>query len=197
MKKLFALLVISGSVFATPQEELSNRLALSEGFSAEFEQIVTSPDGDIIMEGEGTVEIARPSLFRWSTEFPDENLLVSDGENLWYYSPFIEQVSIYNQDQATSQTPFILLTRNRASDWDNYLVAQNNNTFTLTPTAIDSNQGQFEIKIDQQGLVQGFNVLEQDGQKGQFVFSNIKQGKPSKDRFVFHIPNGVEVDDQR
>ena len=67
------------------------------------------------MEGEGTVEIARPSLFRWSTTFPDENLLVSDGKTLWYYSPFIEQVSIYWQEQATEQTPFVLLTRNQGN----------------------------------------------------------------------------------
>ncbi|MCV5927410.1 outer membrane lipoprotein chaperone LolA, partial [Escherichia coli] len=85
------------------------------------------------MEGEGTVEIARPSLFRWSTTFPDENLLISDGKTLWYYSPFIEQVSIYWQEQATEQTPFVLLTRNRASDWDNYKISQKGNEFTLIP----------------------------------------------------------------
>lgn len=105
MKKVFALLFMSFSVFASPKEELSSRLALNAGFSADFKQVVTSPDGDVVMEGEGTVEIARPSLFRWETTFPDENLLVSDGQSLWYYSPFIEQVSIYWQEQATSQTP--------------------------------------------------------------------------------------------
>ncbi|MCV6004971.1 outer membrane lipoprotein chaperone LolA, partial [Escherichia coli] len=84
--------------------------AMNDGVSADFSKKVISAEGETVMEGEGTVEIARPSLFRWSTTFPDENLLISDGKTLWYYSPFIEQVSIYWQEQATEQTPFVLLT---------------------------------------------------------------------------------------
>ncbi|EJN6828574.1 outer membrane lipoprotein chaperone LolA [Vibrio cidicii] len=197
MKKWFTLMFLSASVMASPQEELSNRLAINDGFSAQFSQTVLSPEGETIMEGEGTVEIARPSLFRWNTTFPDENLLVSDGKTLWYYSPFIEQVSIYWQEQATEQTPFVLLTRNRASDWQNYRVEQQGNVFTLSPKAVDSTQGKFQIDIDAKGIVNGFNVIEQDGQKGLFKFSQVKLGKPNADRFTFAIPEGVEVDDQR
>ncbi len=198
----FSVFVLSLSLFSTAhaasaKDELNKRLAMNEGFSADFSQQVLSPEGETIMEGEGSVEIARPSLFRWSTTFPDENLLVSDGKSLWYYSPFIEQVSIYDQAQATEQTPFVLLTRNRASDWDNYTISQKGDQFTLVPTAIDSTQGQFQINIDTKGVVNGFNVIEQDGQKGLFEFSNVKLGKPKADRFTFTIPDGVEVDDQR
>lgn len=197
MKKWLALIFCSFTVMAAPKDELSNRLARNDGFMADFSQTVVSPDGDVVMEGKGTVEIARPSLFRWETQQPDENLLVSDGKNLWYYSPFVEQVTIYRQDQATQQTPFVLLTRNRASDWDNYKVEQKGDTFTLTPTAADSNQGEFQINIDSKGVVKGFNVIEQDGQKGMFTFSHVKLTKPDAHRFTFKIPDGVEVDDQR
>lgn len=197
MKKLAALLFMSCSVFAAPKDELNQRLQQTEGFSAEFTQQVTSPDGDVVMEGEGNVEISRPSLFRWTTTMPDENVLVSDGKTLWYYSPFIEQVSIYWQEQATEQTPFVLLTRSRASDWDNYKVSQQGDVFTLIPTAEDSNQGQFKLEIDKKGAVKGFSVIEQDGQKSAFVFNNLDLSKPKADRFTFTIPQGVEVDDQR
>jgi outer membrane lipoprotein carrier protein len=197
MKKFAALLLMSCSVIAAPKDELSQRLQLTEGFSADFTQQVVSPEGDTIMEGEGNVEIARPSLFRWTTTFPDENILVSDGKSLWYYSPFIEQVSIYWQEQATEQTPFVLLTRNRASDWDNYNVAQKGDTFVLTPTAVDSNQGEFKLVIDNHGAVQGFSVIEQDGQTSQFTFNNIDLNKPAAEHFTFDIPQGVEIDDQR
>ncbi len=197
MKKWFALLFFSVSVMASPQQELSTRLSQNDGFSAKFVQSVYSPEGDLVMEGQGNVEIARPSKFRWVTTMPDENVLISDGESLWYYSPFIEQVSIYWQEQATEQTPFVLLTRNRSSDWDNYQVEQQGNMFTLTPTAVDSTQGQFQIKIDGKGQVLGFTVIEQDGQKGEFLFSDIELGKPSASRFSFVVPDGVDVDDQR
>ncbi|MDG3087659.1 outer membrane lipoprotein chaperone LolA [Vibrio hannami] len=198
MKKLlFVLLAVSFTAFATPQEELSERLTKTDGFSANFSQKVISPENELIMEGEGTVEIARPSLFRWTTVMPDENVLVSDGKTLWYYSPFIEQVTIYWQEQATAQTPFVLLTRNRASDWDNYNVTQEGDKFTLTPTATDSTQGQFVVEIDDGGVVKGFTVIEQDGQQGQFVFDEFSSKVPAADRFTFIVPQGVEVDDQR
>ncbi|EKO3524498.1 outer membrane lipoprotein chaperone LolA, partial [Vibrio fluvialis] len=69
--------------------------------------------------------------------------------------------------------------------------------FTLTPTAVDSNQGQFQITIDSKGVVKGFNVIEQDGQKSLFTFNDVKQQKPQASRFKFDVPDGVEVDDQR
>ncbi|HAU8292351.1 TPA: outer membrane lipoprotein chaperone LolA [Vibrio vulnificus] len=199
MKKWLVVFFLSASALANPQQELNQRLGMNDGFSANFNQTVTSPEGEVVMEGEGSVDIARPSLFRWSTSLPDENLLVSDGKTLWYYSPFIEQVSIYWQEQAVQQTPFVLLTRNQSSDWENYQITQDGNVFTLVPKAADSTQGQFQIDIDAKGIVHGFNVIEQDGQKGIFKFTDIKLGKPTAAaaRFTFNIPEGVEVDDQR
>ncbi|CAM4463047.1 outer membrane lipoprotein chaperone LolA [Vibrio astriarenae] len=197
MKKLLALLLVSSTALAGAQQELSERLSMSAGFSADFTQVVTSPEGDVVMEGEGTVEIARPSLFRWTTTLPDENVLVSDGQSIWYYSPFIEQVSIFWQEQAAAQTPFILLTRDQESDWDNYQVSQAQDVFTLVPTSQEVNQGTFQIIINDAGEVSGFKVIEQDGQKGDYRFTNLSSQAPKRDRFTFVVPDGVEVDDQR
>ncbi|WED27730.1 outer membrane lipoprotein chaperone LolA [Vibrio sp. DW001] len=200
MNKILTLLFLfsfTATAAVSPKDELSERLSKTDGFSASFTQTVISPDNEVVMEGEGKVEIARPSLFRWTTVMPDENVLVSDGKTLWYYSPFVEQVSIYWQEQATSQTPFVLLTRNRSSDWENYLVSQQGDRFTLIPTAIDSNQGQFQVDVDSTGIIKGFTVIEQDGQEGQFVFNSYSDEVPNKERFTFAIPDGVEVDDQR
>jgi outer membrane lipoprotein carrier protein len=46
-------------------------------------------------------------------------------------------------------------------------------------------------------VVEGFNIVEQDGQRSQFVFSDFSTEVPDKERFTFVIPDGVEVDDQR
>ncbi|OEF26904.1 outer membrane lipoprotein chaperone LolA [Vibrio rumoiensis] len=198
MKKcLLVLLFASASVFAGPKEELNTRLNHNEGFSADFTQKVTSPEGEVLLDGKGSAQISRPSLFRWKTSAPDETLLVSDGKSVWYYSPFVEQVTILNQEQATAQTPFVLLTRNRASDWANYNVTQSDDTFTLKPTATDTTIGTFQIKINDKGVVQAFNVIEQDGQQSRFAFTNFKMQKPDASLFTFKVPKGVEVDDQR
>ncbi|WP_086983013.1 outer membrane lipoprotein chaperone LolA [Vibrio aphrogenes] len=198
MKKwLLVLLFASASVLAAPKDELNTRLSKNDGFSAKFTQKVTSPEGEVLLDGQGTADISRPSLFRWKTTSPDETLLVSDGKNVWYYSPFVEQVTILSQEQATAQTPFVLLTRNRASDWQHYTVTQSKDTFTLKPVSADSAVGTFQIKINAQGVVQAFNVIEQDGQTSQFVFSDFTMKKPAASLFTFTVPKGVEVDDQR
>lgn len=199
MKKALLLLLCSFSIFAAvpAKQELSARLAKNDGFSASFEQKVVSPEGDVINEATGTVNISRPSLFRWETKGDDENLIVSDGKTVWYYSPFVEQVTIYDQNKATAHTPFILLTRNKESDWAHYQVTRNGDAFTLTPTDIQSAQGLFHIVIDAKGVVKGFNSIESDGQQNLFAFTDFKIGKPDASLFTFNIPEGVEVDDQR
>ncbi|MGL6026285.1 MAG: outer membrane lipoprotein chaperone LolA [Vibrio sp.] len=197
MNKWLALLFCSFSALAAPKENLSERLAISDGFSATFNQQVLSPEGKVIMTGHGTLDIARPSLFRWQTLAPDENLLVSDGTTLWHFDPFVEQVTLYRAERALEQTPFVLLTRNKASDWDAYHVEEQGDVFTLTPTALDSNQGRFQITISAKGIVQGFKVIEQDGQQSAFTFSQVKLQKPVASLFQYQVPKGVEVDDQR
>ena len=199
---LFSVLMLSLSwtsmtYAASAKNILSHRLAMTKGFSADFSQKVVSPEGETIMQGKGHVDIARPSLFRWTTQSPDESVLVSDGKTLWYYTPFVEQVTIYDQQQATQRTPFVLLTRNRKSDWEHYKVTRKGNEFTLTPASQQAVQSQFKIQIDAKGVVQTFTVIEQDGQQGVFSFQHVKLGKPSLKQFKFTIPDGVEVDDQR
>lgn len=186
----------SANTFADAQKQLSERFAKLNSFSAQFEQTVTSPDDEIISKGRGEFAVTRPNLFYWKSETPDENILVSDGKTLWYYSPFIEQVTAMWLENATSQTPFILLTRNKNEDWDRYHVNQKGDVFTLTPKQ-KTDQGQFIVGLLPNGKLTEFSVIEQDGQKNRFVFSHVKQSKPSADLFKFTVPKGVELDDQR
>lgn len=39
-----------------------------------------STEGEVLLDGKGSADISRPSLFRWKTSAPDETLLVSDGK---------------------------------------------------------------------------------------------------------------------
>ncbi|EAS42234.1 outer membrane lipoprotein chaperone LolA [Photobacterium profundum] len=194
---LAAPLVLSSAAWANPQQELSSRLSLVNAFSANFDQKVVSPEGDVLVEGKGDVTIKRPNLFRWNTVTPDENLLVSDGKTLWYYSPFIEQVTAMWLKDATEQTPFVLLTRNSASDWANYNVAQTSDTFTLTPKDTTSTMGKFVVTVAKSGEVRNFSVVEQDGQRSNFKFRQFSKQVPKANLFTFTPPKGVELDDQR
>ncbi|KLV09004.1 membrane protein [Photobacterium aquae] len=192
-----APLLWAGQALANPQQELSARLGKVNAFTADFKQTVISPDGDVLVEGDGDVAIKRPNLFRWNTKTPDENVLISDGRTLWYYSPFIEQVTAMWLNDATDQTPFVLLTRNSPSDWQNYNVSQTADTFTLTPKAGTSSAGKFVVTVDKGGEVRSFSVVEQDGQRSNFRFSSFARKAPAASAFTFTPPKGVELDDQR
>ncbi|WP_299013778.1 outer membrane lipoprotein chaperone LolA [uncultured Photobacterium sp.] len=192
-----APVLLSSAAWANPQQELSARLSKVDAFSADFKQKVISPEGDLLVEGEGDVAIQRPNLFRWNTVVPDENLLISDGKTLWYYSPFIEQVTAMWLKDATEQTPFVLLTRNSLADWKKYNVAQTADTFTLTPKDKTTSMGKFVVTVANDGEVRSFTVVEQDGQRSNFIFSKFTATTPAGALFKFTPPKGVELDDQR
>lgn len=195
MKWGLLLLLVSGALWAAPKEVLNERLALTQGFSAQFTQQVVSPDGEVIMQGRGQLAIARPGLFRWESQEPEQELIVSDGKTLWYYSPFIEQVTLYDPQQVTTQTPFVLLTHNRASDWDHYQITFNDELFTLRD--VQAPETQYQLKIDPQGKIHQFVIIEQDGQRSEFQFSQWVLAEPEHAQFHFKVPAGVEIDDQR
>lgn len=63
---------------------------------------------------------------------PDESTLISDGKTLWFYNPFVEQVTATWLESATTNTPFMLIARNDSKEWQNYDVKQNGDRFELT-----------------------------------------------------------------
>lgn len=203
MKKIYLkasalfLLLTSSLVWADTVSELQERLAKIDNLTADFAQTVNEVDGKKVQQGMGKIHIKRPNLFRMDTKSPQETQIVADGKTLWYYDPFVEQVTAYWADSAVNNTPFTLLTSNDKNNWKQYIVEQNADTFTLKPKVKNSNIRQFDIRIDSNGLLKGFSTIEQDGQSNLYVLSNINNAALSVDLFKFSVPKGVEFDDQR
>ncbi|WHP46673.1 outer membrane lipoprotein chaperone LolA [Mannheimia bovis] len=206
MKTLFkksvfslALLGLAGTAFADAQSvaELQRRLEQVSQYSADFDQTVRSSKGKEIQKGQGKFQVKRPNLFRMDTKSPQENLIVSDGKDLWFYDPFVSQVTVNTVQDAVNNTPFVLLTSSDKNHWDQYEVTQNADTFVLKPKSRKSNLKQFDVRIDQSGLLKGFSTIERDGQSNLYVLRNITTGGVSNDLFKFSVPKGAELDDQR
>ena len=141
--------------------------------------------------------VKRPNLFRMDTQQPQENQIISDGKNLWFYDPFVSQVTVNTVEDAVNNTPFVLLTSNNKSHWDQYDVTQNADTFVLKPKAQKSSIKQFDVRIDENGVMKGFSTIERDGQSNLYLLRNIASSNLSNDLFKFSVPKGAEVDDQR
>ena len=197
MTALTALLSASNFAFADAADELQNRLNQVTVLSADFSQTVTSVGGKNVQQGSGKLQIKRPNLFRMDTKSPQETQIIADGKTLWYYDPFVQQVTAQWVKDAVNNTPFVLLTSNDKSHWNQYSVTQNADTFVLKPKAKNSNIKQFDIRVDANGVLKNFSTTEKDGQTNLYVLRNITNQTLADSLFKFSVPKGVELDDQR
>ncbi len=200
LKKIVATAVLmTASMLAHAQsvkEELQNQLVQLKPFSADFTQTVTSPEGDNLSIAQGLMQLQRPNQFRWETLSPDEQLIVSNGESLWFYNPFVEQVSIYSLEDAIANTPFMLIAGAEQTAWENYRVTKQAGVYTvITPN--DPAAAVFTLQFEQ-GEIAQFSVQEQQGQHSQFALTNHKtMNKMDPALFNFTIPEDTDIDDQR
>lgn len=197
---LLGALVISlqvGSAVANASEDLQSRLSKINSFHTNFSQKVTSAEGDLIQQGDGELWVQRPNLFNWNMKSPDESVLISDGKDLWFYNPFVEQVTVTSLKDATTDTPFMLITRNNPQDWKQYSVIQQGNNFDLKPNKANGTLKRFSITVTENGTIEKFSAVEQDGQTSAYQLSNLQSGVIDKKQFVLSMPKGVTLDDQR
>ncbi|AWK15372.1 outer membrane lipoprotein chaperone LolA [Candidatus Fukatsuia symbiotica] len=189
--------LVATPIFAAATQDLQTRLGKVTSFHATFSQRVTSAEGTVIQHGKGKLWIKRPNLFNWQMTSPDENVLISDGKTLWFYNPFVEQATATWLKDATSNTPFMLITRNDPADWQQYNVKQQGDDFELTPKTANGNLKQFAITVTADGVIKTFSAVEQDGQRSAYVLQEQPNSTIDADKFKFSLPKGVTLDDQR
>ena len=173
MKKLAITCALLSSfvvsqVWADAASDLKSRLDKVSSFHSSFTQKVTDGSGNAVQDGQGELWVKRPNLFNWHMTQPDESVLVSDGKTLWFYNPFVEQATATWLKDATSNTPFMLIARNQASDWQNYNIKQNGDDFVLTPKNGSGNLKQFTINVGRDGTIHQFSAVEQDDQRSSY-----------------------------
>ncbi|WP_367680507.1 outer membrane lipoprotein chaperone LolA [Candidatus Fukatsuia anoeciicola] len=192
---LYTLVIIP--IFAMTTQDLQIRLNKITSFHATFSQQITSAEGTIMQHGKGELWIKRPNFFNCQMILPDKNVLISDGENLWFYNPFIEQVTVNWLKDTINNTPFMLIIRNNSSDWQQYNIKQQNDNFKLIPKTPNSNLKQFKITVTANGVIKTFSIIEQDGQQNTYFFKEQSNNNINTNKFKFNLPKSATLDDQR
>ncbi|MGO2563251.1 MAG: outer membrane lipoprotein chaperone LolA [Pseudoalteromonas nigrifaciens] len=204
MKKLNTLLLVLGSLVATPSfaddsQALQDQLATLKSFKAQFSQKVTDKQGQAVMQGEGTIALQQPMMIRWQQTNPDDTLFVSNGDKTYYFDSFAEQVTIMQTSSLIDSTPFVLLTSKDPAQWEKYSVLATNSGFSVTPNkGVESQVEQLDITFagNEQGLAK-LVVTDNSGQLSSFTFNDAQVNTPlDKSTFEFKPPEGVEIDDQ-
>ena len=202
---------MSVSVFVTPQlfansksdetasvsNALKEQLAQLNNLQANYQQQVFDNAGNKVMAGEGLVKLKRPEKLFWQQTSPDQTLLISNGENTYYFDEFAEQVTILNSKKLINSTPFALLTSNDSELWQSYHVLFEDGKYLITPI----NKGESQVERLQlsfaENLLTTMEVFDNTGQTSVYKFSEQKINQAVNDTvFKFEIPAGVFVDDQ-
>ena len=118
IRLLLSLMIIAGmgqhalaqaSVDAAGEKLVNDFLTDVITMQGRFEQSLIDDEGEVVEVSEGTLEIERPTRFRWSYSEPYEQWLVADGLNIWSYDVDLAQVTVKPQAKALSNTPALLL----------------------------------------------------------------------------------------
>lgn len=162
-----------------------------------FEQSLVDAEGSVVEVTSGTLEIERPTRFRWSYDEPYEQWLIADGLNVWSYDLDLQQVIVKPQREALANTPALLL--GGAKD----ALAQ----FDFGGTTVEEETTW--VRLNPKGENSGFHRLELgfvDGElRRMMFFDNLQQttlvalygvivNEPiDAARFKFSTPDGVDV----
>ncbi|SEL15339.1 outer membrane lipoprotein carrier protein [Colwellia chukchiensis] len=180
--------------------ELMVKLEKVAFFSADFNQQIFDQEGNSLQQGTGKFSVSKPNLIHWQTLSPDESLIVSDGENLWFYDPFVEQVSVYTLASAIANTPILLLSSNDPQLWQDYAVSKiAKNRYAIVAKGQDSRVKSLTLSFANSEHTPKLIAVEMLDTTGQLsVIKLLNHGSaPNPALFSFSVPEGVYLDDQR
>ncbi|MCC5856504.1 MAG: outer membrane lipoprotein chaperone LolA [Idiomarina sp.] len=194
---VMAIAVSSAVVTAsaeTPAGQLQAKLAPVQSLQGRFVQTIYEQD-DPVQQLSGSFALQRPALLRWETEEPEQTLLIADGDTLWYYNPFIEQVSLFDQAETMQTNPLLVLLTN--DEWTGFEVSFSDDLWHIRETNGGFHQV-LSIGFNEQGYLNTMALDDGQGQRSVFRLQNLEvNSEIERARFQFEIPSGTDIDDQR
>ncbi|SFQ10811.1 outer membrane lipoprotein chaperone LolA [Pseudomonas borbori] len=198
---LLAALSIS-SVSALADEDASAQrltvlLSQAQTISARFSQLTLDGSGTQLQETAGQLVLKRPGLFRWHTDAPMEQLLVSNGEKVWLYDPDLEQVTIQTLDKRLTHTPALLLSGDVSEIQENFAISHQEGgnvvDFMLKPKSKDTLFDSLRLSF-RSGVLNDMQLIDSIGQRTNILFLSVKMNEAVDDSlFSFEIPEGADV----
>ena len=173
--------------------ELKNMLDSMGAFSAEFTQIIEKPNGTNSLASKGVIYLKRPDKMMMHTEDPDEQFLYTKNSSIYYYDPFVNQVTIFDSKKIDN-SPFFLLVSENEDFWDKYTVTKEPFGYRLESKK-KNEMLNMDIVMDGKDIC-SIRIVMKDGNTNVYKLKSLKQ---TVDDAVFNytLPKEVEVDDQR
>mgnify|MGYP000899775181 CR=1 FL=1 len=176
---------------------LTNLLNQAQTLTARFSQLTLDGSGTQLQETAGELSLKRPGLFRWHTDAPQEQLLVSNGQKVWLFDPDLNQVTIQTLDQRLTHTPALLLSGDVSKISENFEVSYKEGgsvvDFILKPKAKDSLFDNLRLSF-RNGVINDMQLIDGSGQRTNILFLSVQMNQPSDTaQFSFQPPAGADV----
>ena len=170
-------------------------------FSADFEQILLNPSGEVLEATRGVVRLRRPGMFYWLYNEPYTQKIISDGASLWVYEADLEQVTISDISAAITDSPALIFNSNHELD-EHYLVTElgrdaRRALFELTPRNPESHYRSLHITLSDKTLAD-MTLYDRLGQTLLLTFENARRNADIKEElFRFTATDDMEIIDTR
>lgn len=190
---LFSLATLS---YASALDKLTQHLNKLQSARANFVQTVIDGRGQILQRTHGQMILQRPGRFRWEVKQPSKQLLVADGQHIWFYDIDLKQIMVQKQKTLDMHSPAALLsnsTKNLAKQFNISQLADNQ-VFRLTPKA-NSTFIQSIVLVFKGNQLSEMRLFDKLGQQTTVNFSHfeINPVLNSKD-FHFAVPKNKDIE---
>ncbi|WP_301150745.1 outer membrane lipoprotein chaperone LolA [Metapseudomonas otitidis] len=204
--RLIRMLLVVALGFVASQVQADDQVAISrltemlnkaQTITGRFSQLTLDGSGTQLQETSGELALKRPGLFRWHTDEPMEQLLVSNGEKVWLYDPDLQQVTIQTLDQRLTHTPALLLSGDVSKISENFEITHKEGgdvvDFILKPKAKDTLFDTLRLSF-RSGVINDMQLIDSVGQRTNILFLGVKMNqKLDAAQFDFKIPEGADV----
>lgn len=165
-----------------------------------FTQTLLRPDGEAAQVSSGHFAFARPGRFRWEVVQPYEQLLVADGERLYFFDKDLNQVTIRKLSDSLASTPAAILFGQADLERDFALreLAPGDGLDWLEAVPRNKDAGFERIALGfRAGLPVRMDVKDAFGRTTLFSFHDfVRNAAVDAAEFRFVMPKGVDVVEQ-
>jgi outer membrane lipoprotein carrier protein len=197
---VLAFAMVSQAAPSSAESALNQQLSYFRTYVAAFAQKTFDGRGRLLQQGRGRVMIMRPGFFRWETNTPTRQILMTDSKMLWVYDIDLAQATQQRLNNKTTINPALLLSgsvENLQQQFNVYLKeADVKQVFLLTPKQNDMSFKSIWLNFAQDRLI-GMRVLNNLDETSEYQFTDIKINVPlAVSLFKFKAPRGVDIVNQ-
>ena len=176
------------------------RLDATSDFEAVVEQELTVASLGRTIRAAGTVAFKKPGKMRWNLGGDEPQVIVADGETIWFFQPEDEQVLKARFESAfRSTTPISFLTGvgRIEEDFEVEIASREADRIKLAlqPRRRDADLGGLRLEVDPRTYdIVAAEVVDPVGNVTRLSFSEMRRNGGIEDSvFRFEVPAGIDV----